>query len=168
MLRVLGTIAPPEYGLTQPVQRSATSTSTVPTTISPSTVQPGYYVDEQSGPSYVLVVTTIRVGLSGWMFFVYMDGHTSEAFHFHSTFQSGGAIVIVTDTTSQPFPDQNPSRFPQSGAQAIPAGHTYRGAFHFPTLTFPGCSTYLYWANPTNTTSPVSCSFTYHGTSIGG
>jgi hypothetical protein len=104
---------------------------------------------------------------AGWMFFVYQDDHVSETFHYHSTAVTPDvrlAFTIVTDTTSQAFPYGSPPPFPQAGSQTTAPGRTFAGTYRSEELTLPYCGSYLYWANPSNTSKTSSCSFSYSGT----
>ena len=154
------------------------TTTTLPSTaVGLDGIRSGYYVDGPAGrPHYVLTVTATATGLSGWLFFVYQDGHISEILHYHSTQVTADvltALSMVTDRTSQPFPFDNPPGFGQAGSQPIPAGRAFNGVYGSSNkspeaaLTLSDCGAYLYWANPADLSEPVSCSFTYNGTSIG-
>lgn len=129
---------------------------------------PGFYVDGPAGtPHYVLSVADTSVGLAGWVFFVYQDGHVSETFHYHfsGTMPNGsGAVTMITDTSTEAFPYGRPPPFPQAGSRPIPAGRTLAGTYGS-TLTLSDCGAYLYWSNPANTVKPLPCSFSYTGTS---
>ncbi|HET6915275.1 MAG TPA: hypothetical protein VFH56_04230 [Acidimicrobiales bacterium] len=126
-----------------------------------------FYIDGARGtPHYVLSVTSTSTGLSGWMFFVYQDGHVSDIFHYHSTGTTPGvldAVTMITDTSDQVFPYGNPPPGPQAGSQPVPPGRTFNGTYGS-TFALSDCGAYLYWANPANSSKPMSCTFTYSGT----
>ncbi len=153
-----------------PATSSPTSSTTTPTTApssAPTVVPSGDYVDGQAGtPHYVLTVATTSAGFSGWMFFVYQDGHTSELFHYHADWQSQDTLTVHTDSTTLPFPFYDPPPYPEAGSQPISPGRSLPGTYHDQTLTLTGCSSYLYWADPSNTARPSSCSFGFNGNTI--
>ena len=151
------------------------SPTTSPGASSPHAAGPvsGYYADGPAdAPRYVLSVsisTAVTPGehLTGWLFFVYQDGHVSPIFHYSTSVNETGStyqFALVTDTTTQSFPYGSPPPFPQAGSQPIPVGREFSATYASGTLTLSDCGAYLYWADAAHSSKAMSCTFSYTGT----
>jgi hypothetical protein len=182
---ILSTATTPEptAPTTQAPVTAATIQPTTSTTQGPSTTTPprltttkppsfdvpvGNYGDAGAGlPHYVLTVSRGADGVAtGWLFFVYQDGNTAVAFHYHAIERADDIVTITTDSSSEPFPYV--SRSPSATVPPIRVGQTFTATYQAAdrTITLQGCSDYLYFANPATSPVPSSCIFTFQGSTI--